>query len=155
MIPFFVNENPYCRGIIANIRTLAHSLRSAGGTIAWILPARRAQTSEGAKEFFGHDIAEMFNNSAGTGPLPERLWSGFELHENDLVLEKSAASAFFPGRSVLPERLAERSITTANASVDDESHNATLHTIYRTFGDVRPTTVSVRGWPMERRLVSL
>jgi len=41
----------------------------------------------GAKEFFGHDIAEMFNNSAGTGPLPERLWSGFELHENDLVLE--------------------------------------------------------------------
>jgi len=82
----------------------------------------------------------MFNNSAGTGPLPERLWSGFELHENDLVLEKSAASAFFPGRSVLPERLAERSITTANASVDDESHNATLHTIYRTFGDVRPTT---------------
>ena len=171
MIPFFVNENPYCRGIIANIRTLAHSLRSAGGTIAWILPARRAQTSEGAKEFFGPDIAQMFNNSAGTGPLRERLWSGFELHENDLVLEKSAASAFFPGRSVLPERLAERSINTvlitgtvtnvccessardastlgyrvimvadANASVDDESHNATLHTIYRTFGDVRPTT---------------
>src|SRR5882672_2284055 len=85
MIPFFVNENPYCRGIIANIRTLAHSLRSAGGTIAWILPARRAQTSEGAKEFFGPNIAEMFNNSAGTGPLRERLWSGFELHENDLV----------------------------------------------------------------------
>src|SRR5882672_2284053 len=31
-------------------------------------------------------------------------------------------------------------VADANASVDDESHNATLHMIYRTFGDVRPTT---------------
>ncbi len=30
-------------------------------------------------------------------------------------------------------------VADANAAVRDEDHNATLHTIYRSFGDVRPT----------------
>jgi hypothetical protein len=31
-------------------------------------------------------------------------------------------------------------VADANAARRDEDHNATLHTIYRTFGDVRPTS---------------
>jgi isochorismate hydrolase len=30
-------------------------------------------------------------------------------------------------------------VADANAAVSDQSHNATLNTIYRSFGDVRPT----------------
>lgn len=30
-------------------------------------------------------------------------------------------------------------VADANAARRDQDHNATLHTIYRTFGDVRPT----------------
>ena len=30
-------------------------------------------------------------------------------------------------------------VADANAGVRDQDHNATLHTVYRTFGDVRPT----------------
>jgi hypothetical protein len=31
-------------------------------------------------------------------------------------------------------------VADANAAVRDQDHNATLHTVYRTFGDVRSTT---------------
>ena len=30
-------------------------------------------------------------------------------------------------------------VADANAAMRDQDHNATLHTIYRSFGDVRPT----------------
>lgn len=30
-------------------------------------------------------------------------------------------------------------VADANAAPDDRAHNAALHTVYRTFGDVRPT----------------
>jgi hypothetical protein len=30
-------------------------------------------------------------------------------------------------------------VADANAGVSDDCHNASLHTIYRSFGDVRPT----------------
>lgn len=170
MIPFFVNENPYCRGVIPNIQTLAHNLRALGGLVAWVLPAVSAEVSAVKREFFGDKVAEMFNASAGTGSLCDRLWHEFVVEPGDLLIEKSAASAFFPGYSPLPALLNQRSINTvlitgtvtnvccessardantlgyrvilvadANAGVSDESHNATLHTIYRTFGDVRPT----------------
>ena len=31
-------------------------------------------------------------------------------------------------------------VADGNAAIRDETHNATLHTIYRSFGDVRPTS---------------
>lgn len=171
MVPFFVSENPYCAGIVPNIQQLAITLRSAGGHVAWILPARAAEPTTLAREFFGDAVAAMFNASGGDGPLRQRLWHDFDVQPADLLLEKSAASAFFPGRSELPAALDARGVRTVlitgtvtnvccessardastlgyrvimvadgNASVSDACHNATLHTIYRTFGDVRPTS---------------
>ena len=89
----------------------------------------------------------------------------------DLVVEKTARSAYFPGSSDLPALLAARDVDTlvvtgtvtnvcvedtvrdastaglrvilvadACAAMRDRDHNATLHTVYRTFGDVRPTS---------------
>lgn len=169
MVPFFVDANPYARGIVPNIQQLADQLRAVGGMVAWVLPARTERTSVG-DEFHGPEAAEMFRNSGGTGPLPGRLWPGFTTASGDIFVEKSAPSAFFPGRCTLPAILNEHGIDTvlvtgtvtqvccessardaftlgfrvvmvadANATGRDQDHNATLATIYRSFGDVRPT----------------
>lgn len=112
----------------------------------------------------------MYRRCGGEGPLRDRLWHEFEVRDDDLLVEKTASSAFFPGRSPLPELLDGRGIDTVlitgtatnvccessardastlgyrvimvadgNAAQCDTDHNATLHTIYRSFGDVRPT----------------
>ncbi|WP_328731210.1 isochorismatase family protein [Streptomyces caniferus] len=47
MVPFFVDANPYARGIVPNIQQLADRLRAAGGTVAWVLPARTERTPVG------------------------------------------------------------------------------------------------------------
>lgn len=169
MVPFFVSQGAYCRGIVPNISLIAASLRNAGGTVAWVLPGA-GERSVVTDEFFGPQIAEMFRRSGGDGPLNARLWHEFDVHTDDLLVEKTAASAFFPGRCALPALLDTRDINTvliagtvtnvccessarvastlgyrvimvadANAARRDQDHNATLHTIYRSFGDVRST----------------
>ena len=103
------------------------------------------------------------------------LWPGLHAHPGDLWAEKTASSAFFPGRSPWPEMLSRRGIETvliagtatnvcceasardaatlgyrvimladANAGVNDAAHNATLTTIYRSYGDVRPVADVLR-----------
>lgn len=173
VMPFFVDDPdlPHTRGVLPPISALAGALRTAGGTVAWVVsPGAGTPATPAAVEFFGEQTARAFAASGGTGALRERLWSGFDVHPEDLVVEKSAASAFFPGRCDLPRSLEDRDITTvvitgmvtnvccessardastlgyrvvfvadANAGVDDTAHNATLRTVYRTFGDVRTT----------------
>jgi nicotinamidase-related amidase len=169
MVPFFVTENEYTYGVVPNIARLAVALRDAGGTVAWVLPARTEVTSVKV-EFLGRQFAEVFAASGGEGSLRSRLWHEFAVNDADLLVEKTAASAFFPGACALPDLLQERSIDTvvitgtvtnvccessardastlgyrvvlvadANSARRDEDHNATLYTIYRTFGDVRTT----------------
>jgi nicotinamidase-related amidase len=170
MVPFHVDQNPYVSGIVPAIARLADSLRSAGGTVAWVLPSDGAP-SPTTVEFFGPTVAETYRASAGSGPLRDRLWPEFAVADADVVLEKSGPSAFFPGRCALAAQLGERHVDTvlitgtvanvccessardanalgyrvimvadANAAMRDEDLNATLHTIYRSFGDVRPTS---------------
>ena len=67
MVPFFLEENPYARGIVPNIQRLAESLRAAGGTVAWVLPGTSAPSAV-AVEFYGADVAERYRTSAGGGP---------------------------------------------------------------------------------------
>ncbi|WP_232384412.1 isochorismatase family cysteine hydrolase [Actinomadura violacea] len=170
MVRFFVSDNPYCRGIVPNIGRIADALRAAGGTVAWVLPAAGERTPV-LDEFYGPETAEAYRASGGTGPLPERLWPELVVRPGDVLVEKTAHSAFFPGRCALPGLLEERGIDTvlisgtvtnvccessardaatlglrvimvadANAAPRDQDHNATLHTIYRSFGDVRSTS---------------
>lgn len=169
MVPFFVEANPYARGIVANIDRLAGTLRSAGGAVAWALPSAEPLLPA-REEFLGPTIAERYRTSGGTGPLRDRLWHGFEVDDADLLVEKSSPSAFFPGRCDLAAQLDRLGVDTvlvagtvanvccestardaselgyrvvmvadANAATRDQDLDATLHTIYRSFGDVRPT----------------
>lgn len=170
MVAFFIEENPYCRGILPNISRLAETMRTAGGAVAWMLPSPALEHQAWMNEFYGEKVAALFAGSGGTGSPHERLGGYFSPDPEDIIAEKTAASAFFPHRSNLPEQLQARGIDTviitgtvtnvccestardaatlgyrvimaadANAARRDEDHNASLYTIYRTFGDVRPT----------------
>ncbi|GAA1633854.1 cysteine hydrolase [Kribbella alba] len=169
MVPFFTEEGDYQRGIVPNISLLADTLRGLGGTVAWVLPGSTEPTAV-TLEFLGPEVAKLFNESGGSGSLAGRVWQEFEIHDDDLLVEKTAASAFFPGRCDLHPMIEQRGIDTvlitgtvanvccessardastlgyrvvmvadANAARRDQDLNATLHTVYRTFGDVRPT----------------
>lgn len=170
MVPFFVEESGYCRGILPNIIRLAEALRTAGGAVAWVVPGSDQPHPDLTREFFGRDVAEVFRTSGGAGPISKRVWAGLSPQAEDLYFEKSAYSAFFPGSSELPSVLRARGIDTVlitgtltniccessardayangfrvifiadgTAARRDQDHNATLHNIYRSFGDVRPT----------------
>jgi nicotinamidase-related amidase len=170
MVPFFAEANIHCRDAIAPINRLAAALREAGGAVAWVLPADAGPPTPRAIEFYGEQIAKVYGASGGQGAPRDRLCPELDFIEGEIVAEKSAASAFFPGRCDLHDRLAARGIETviitgtvtnvccessardastlgyrvivaadATATVTDAAHNAALYTIYRSFGDVRPT----------------
>lgn len=169
VVPFFVEENPYCRGIVPNVNRLASSLRRRGGVVAWVVPGSVHPRAVDV-EFFGAEVARRYAATGGNGPLRERLWHELDLEAEDLLVEKTARSAFFPGSSDLRAALDDRGIDTvliagtvtnvccessardgstlgyrvvmvadANAAAHDEDHNASLRTVYRSFGDVRTT----------------
>jgi nicotinamidase-related amidase len=112
MVPFFVAQNAYCRGIVPNIAKLANVLRAAGGTVAWTVPASEQCHPALAEEFFGESIAELYRCSGGSGPLKDRIWPACKVNGDDLLVEKRQFSAFFPGSSTLPSRMEERGIDT-------------------------------------------
>ncbi len=169
MVPFFCESSPYARGIVGNLNRLADGLRAAGGTTVWVLPSSN-ELAPSRIEFFGPDVAERYRRSGGEGELRSRLWSELAMQSGDLLLEKTAPSAFFPGSCALHEELTQLEIDTvlisgtvanvccestardastlgyrtvmvadANAALTDADLNATLHTFYRSFGDVRST----------------
>lgn len=169
MVPFFVEDNPYCRAVIPTINRLAGALRKAGGLVTWVVPAVPSAPSPWSERFYGAEVAGRYRASGGAGDVRGRLAPSLDVGDEDVVTEKAVVSAFFPGSSVVPEVLTERGVDTvlvagtvtnvccestardastlgyqvimiadACASIDDESHNATLRTIYRSFGDVRP-----------------
>ena len=170
LVAFFMDENDYTRGIVPNVNELSDVLRRAGGTVAWVVPAPW-QPSEMKAELLGPQIEQLYRNSGGTGTPRERVWTDLAIDDADVYVEKTASSAFFPGRCPLHELLQDRGIDTvlvtgtlanicceatardastldyrtimvadANAARRDQDLNATLHTIYRSYGDVRSTS---------------
>lgn len=173
LVPFFVDENRYARGIIPNVNRLAATVRARGGLVAWTVPAVAAPTGS-AVAFYGAEVAAYYARSGGDGAPRVRLATGLDIDHSDPVIEKTAPSALFPGRSPLPDLLVDRGVDTvvvagtvanvccestvrdaftlgyrtvmvadANAAVDDDALNATLRTVYRSFGDVRTTAETV------------
>ncbi|MFJ4526117.1 isochorismatase family protein [Streptomyces sp. NPDC088810] len=112
MVPLFAEANPYVRGIVPNIGRLAGALRTAGGPVAWVLPANEAPLGRLSGEFYGPVYSETFATTGAEAPLRSRLWHALDVRPDDLVVEKTAYSAFFPGCSPLPGLLAERHVDT-------------------------------------------
>ena len=184
IVPFFAQENAYCRGIVPNVNRLAAELRRQGGTVCWVVPGYRAPSAV-TREFFGDEVADMYAQAGGEGTARERVWKELEVEQADVAVEKTATSAFFPGSCELHDLLAARGITTlivtgtvtnvcveatvrdastldyrvilaadACSATRDQDHNATLHVVYRTYGDVRSTadvlTLMDQGTPLAR-----
>ena len=169
VVPFFVQESPYVRGILPRVNALADGVRRAGGVVAWVVPGYSEPTPKD-REFFGDVVAEAYARSGGEGEPIDRLDPTLAVADGDLVVEKLARSAWFPGSSELPGLLADRGVdtivvagTVTNVCVEatvrdasttglrvvlvadacaagrDRDHNATLHVVYRSYGDVRST----------------
>ena len=111
MVPFFVDADPRCLTAAVGINHLAKQLRGRGGTVAWVVP-RTGEPTEHAVEFYGPDVAALYAGSGGAGDVRDRIWPGFDRHTDDLMVEKSASSAFFPGRCDLHGLLSAGGIDT-------------------------------------------
>jgi nicotinamidase-related amidase len=174
MVHFFAPDFKTFHGIIPNINQLARTLRTHGGLVVWVLPQHTPPTawaeefygpsiaglfsaSGGTGAFRERlwptlDVAdqdlfvEKQASSAffpGLSPLPGL----FREQKIDTVLitgtvtnvccEASARDAATLGFRVVM-------VADGNAAGSDEVHNATLHTIYRSYGDVRPTQDIIR-----------
>lgn len=111
MVPFFVDANPNCQAAAVGIDALARQVRGLGGTVAWVVPANTRPTTKEV-EFLGPEIAHLYANTGGPSDIRQRIWPGFAVRAEDLVAEKSAVSAFFPGRCDLHSELQARDIDT-------------------------------------------
>lgn len=169
MVEFFVEQNPYACGIVDNIERLAGALRSAGGVVAWVLPSaeplpparaeflgptivERYRSSGGTgplrdrlwHELHVEDADLLVEKSSSSAFFPGHcdLEGRLDRLGVDTVLvagtvanvccESTARDASTLGYRVVM-------VADANAAMRDRDLNATLHTIYRSFGDVRPT----------------
>lgn len=170
VVPFFFEDNPYLPAIVPRVNQLAGALRTRGGTVAWVVPGR-TPSSAAYDEFFGPGVADLYRHAGGTGPIKDRLWPELDAQPGDTYVDKTANSAFFPGRCDLDNWLQLSGVETvlvtgtvtnvcveatvrdastlgyrvilvadAAAAMSDAVHNATLHTVYRSYGDVRPTS---------------
>ncbi|HKQ78930.1 MAG TPA: cysteine hydrolase [Blastocatellia bacterium] len=100
-----------CRRMAPTVNSLAGAVRDNGGVVAWVLSAMPVMPSNFAA-ILGDELAtKYFNDGQPNGP-GTKLWHEFRQREGDLVAFKSGASAFFPGKCDLKERLDPRGIDT-------------------------------------------
>ena len=169
LVAFFIDENDYARGIVPAVNELAHTLRRSGGTVAWVVPApwqpsamktellgphieQLYRGSGGAgtiRERVWHGLATAdtdlyVEKTASSAFFPRRC----PLHE--LLQARSIDTVLVTGTlaNVCCEATARDASTLdyrtimvadANAARRDQDLNATLYTIYRSYGDVRST----------------
>ena len=98
--------------IVPTINGLAERLRSAGGAVAWITVAPARAISSRMTDLVGPDRARLFYEMARSDDPRAKLWPGLDARETDIHVMKSGASAFFPGKCDLHERLREIGINT-------------------------------------------
>lgn len=156
--------------IFAPINSLAESLRTQGGVVAWVTtPIEKA--SENFRAIFGDVQTAMYEDEGKRNGDASKVWPELNTGIEDIFVTKSGASAFFPANCTLYEQLQKHGIDTVlivgavtnvccGSSARDASaldykvimvsdalvgqsfglHEAELATIFRCFGDVRPST---------------
>ena len=101
-----------CQEIVPNINRMAECVRNAGGHVAWVTAAPAKAISRGLVELVGAEHAKLFYDMAQIDDPRATLWPALDAKETDIHVMKSGASAFFPGKCALPDRLQERGIDT-------------------------------------------
>jgi nicotinamidase-related amidase len=169
IVPFFAEESPYCRGIVPNVNRLAAGLRGAGGAVCWVVPRPHAPSDrtrefygdqvaemyanaggDGApRDRLWQELDVSLADVVVDKPGPSAFFPGTcALHERlaerdiDTVIVTGTVTNVCVESTVRDaSALDYRVILVADAcaAVRDQDHNATLHVVYRSFGDVRPT----------------
>lgn len=161
LVEAFVRESAYAAGVVPVVNRLASALRAAGGPVFWVTPAVVAPTPV-AEEFYGSEVAALYGRMGGPPWRELDVRDGDTVLEKSGFSAFFPGSSRLP--ALLNERgidtvvvtgtvtnvCVESSVRDANAlgyrvvvvadgcaAMSDEVHNASLTTIYRTFGDVR------------------
>ena len=167
VVAFFADESPYVRGVIPTIDEAARELRAAGGLVVWVVPqvgppspwqvgfygsevAARYAASGGAGTpverlpagLHRHDSDVVIEKRLASALFPGSSELGCRLEERGIrriwiagtVTSVCCESTARDGAALGFEVVV---LGDACADVDDEAHNASLRTIYRSFGDVR------------------
>ncbi len=93
---------------IRNINAIAAAVRRGGGVVAFVLS--EIGDPAGLRAKLGTDLANAYVADSLPGGPGRRLAEGLDVGETDLHAVKQGASAFFPGKCDLHDRLSERNI---------------------------------------------
>lgn len=126
VVPFFVRGSAYVRGIVPRVNRVATALRGAGGVVAWVVPAYAPPTSKD-REFPGSSGLPALLAARRIDTL---LVAGTV---TNVCVEDTVRDASTSGLRVIL-------VADACAATRDRDHNSTLHVVYRSYGDVRPTS---------------
>lgn len=100
-------EEPYnqrLRSMAPKVNAIADELRRWGGTVAWVTtPVRKASANFLA--IYGAEFAKMHVDASGVNGLATKVWDGLNTISDDIYVEKTGGSAFFPGNCDLHEKL--------------------------------------------------
>jgi ureidoacrylate peracid hydrolase len=169
MLPGMPVEVPTAREIIPNVNRLANAMRTAGGTVVWVRMTLAGQTENWSVFFEGdprrESLEHMTPGSHGHSlhaalevrspdliidktrfsaflPGASTIDAALRARGIDTVViagtlsnvccESSARDAMMLNYRVV-------FVSDANAALTDAEHNATLNSMVRVFGDVRPT----------------
>ena len=161
LVEAYVRENPYAAATLPVINRLVDAFRDTGGTIAWVTPADTVPSGTRI-EFFGADIARAYSRASDEPwrdldvrdedlRVEKASWSAFFPGSSslpDLLAERGIDTVVVAG--TVTDICVEATVRDASvhdlrvvvvadgcAARTDAVHNASLTTIYRTFGDVR------------------
>lgn len=106
-----VGNDDTSRRMTATVNAVAGAVRHSGGVVAWVLSRMNAMPKH-FSAILGDELATRYFNDGQRGGPGTRLWPALQREEADIIAVKSGASAFFPGKCDLKERLDARHVDT-------------------------------------------
>jgi len=97
--------------VVSNVNAVAGALRRSGGVVAWVVSQMDAMSPH-FPAILGAETASLYFNETQPGGPQSRLWPQLDRNDADIFTTKSRASAFFPGRCDLHQRLRPLAIDT-------------------------------------------
>lgn len=108
------SEVSHAKDIVPNINRLADGLRTAGGTVVWIISTFDDKIATEWSAFIGgtykRELADRVVAQLKEGADGHRLWPDMDRRPGDMTVTKNRFSAFLPGASDLAEQLWDRGI---------------------------------------------
>jgi len=102
-------DKPNVKLVAQNINLLASTLREHGGTVVWVTtPIQKA--TQNFRAVFGNEATDNYERMGRPGGEATILWPELETDVMDIYTTKQGHSAFFPGKTTLPEQLQAKGI---------------------------------------------